>query len=72
MKLHYYNETDSLYIELSAKPSADSREAAPGVVLDFDTEGNLIGIDIDHASKVTSLVRLEVSGLSVSNLSFSQ
>ena len=72
MKLHYYTETDSLYIELSAKPSTDSREAAPGVVLDFDTEGNLIGIDIDHASKVTSLAHLEVSGLSVSNLSFSQ
>ena len=72
MKLHHYIETDSLYIELSAKVSADSREAAPGVVLDFDTEGNLIGIDIDHASKVTSLACLEVAGLSVSNLSFSQ
>ena len=72
MKLHYYSETDSLYIELSVKPSADSREAAPGVVLDFDTLGELIGIDIDHASKVTSLTRLEVAGLSVSHLSFSQ
>jgi uncharacterized protein YuzE len=72
MKLHYYAETDSLYIELSSHPSIDSKEAAPGVVLDFDTEGRLVGIDIDHASTVTSLTRLDVAGLSVSNLSLSQ
>ncbi len=69
MKLHYYAETDSLYIELSGSPSADSQEAAPGVVLDFDTDGHLVGIDIDHASTVTSLARLDVAGLTVSNLS---
>ena len=72
MKFHYYAETDSLYIEFSSNPSIDSKEAAPGVVLDFDTEGRLVGIDIDHASTVTSLTRLDVSGLTVSNLSLSQ
>ena len=71
MKLHYYAETDSLYIELSCNASADSQEAAPGVVLDFDTDGRLVGIDIDHASTVTSLARLDVAGLTVSNLSLS-
>ena len=65
MKLHYYPETDSLYIDLSEKPSADSLEVAPGVVLDFDAEGNLVGIDIDHASKVASLSRLETEALPV-------
>lgn len=72
MKLHYYAETDSLYIELSGRPSTDSQEAAPGVVLDFDTNCQLVGIDVDHASKVTSLSHLEIQGLSMSTLSFSQ
>ena len=46
MKFQYYPETDSLYIDLSAKVSVDSREVAPGVVLDFDTEGHVVGIDV--------------------------
>ena len=51
MKINYYPETDSLYIDLSNKPSVDSREVSDGVVLDYDELGNLVGIDIDHASK---------------------
>ena len=39
MKLHYYPETDSLYIDVSDAVSADSREVAEGVVIDFDAEG---------------------------------
>lgn len=50
MKLNYYRETDSLYIDLSSKPSAESREISEGIVLDYDAEGNLVGIDIDNAS----------------------
>jgi len=60
MKFHYYAETDSLYIDLVDRPSVDSQEVKPGVVLDFDADGNLVGIDIDHASKVVNLSRLEV------------
>ena len=63
MKLHYYPETDSLYIDLSSRPSADSREVAQGVVLDFDERGNIVGIDIDHASKLLDLKTLEAQGL---------
>lgn len=68
MKLHYYPETDSLYIDLSEKNSADSKEIAPGVVLDFDGEGNLVGIDIDRASHVVNLASLEANALPVSRL----
>ena len=59
MKFHYYSDTDSLYIDLIDQPSAESREVAPGVVLDFDSAGRLVGIDIDHASKNVELTRLE-------------
>jgi uncharacterized protein YuzE len=50
VKFHYYPDTDSLYVDLSERTSVDSLEVAPGVVLDFDVEGRLVGIDIDHAS----------------------
>lgn len=59
MKFHYYPDTDSLYIDLSDRESADSNEVAPGVVLDFDAEGILTGIDIDHASRIVDLTKLE-------------
>ena len=59
MKLHYYPQTDSLYIDLSARTSTDSQEVSPGVVLDFDAQGNVVGIDIDHASRIVDLSRLE-------------
>ncbi len=63
MKLHYYRETDSLYIDLVDRPSAESRQVAPGVVLDFDADGLLVGIDIDHASRKLDLSRVETIAL---------
>jgi uncharacterized protein YuzE len=69
VKFHYYPETDSLYIDLSEKTSVDSREAAPGVVLDFDAEGHLVGIDIDRASRIVNLSRLEAEMLPVTTFS---
>ena len=68
MKFHYYPETDSLYIDLSERESADSREVAPGVVLDFDAEGNLVGIDIDRASKIVNLSRLVAVSLPINSI----
>ena len=68
MKFHYYPETDSLYIDLSDQPGVESREVAAGVVLDFDGEGHLVGIDIDHASKLVNLSRLEAEELPIKNV----
>ncbi|MFN3981119.1 MAG: DUF2283 domain-containing protein [Caldilinea sp.] len=68
MKFHYYPETDSLYIELSEGNSTASNVVAPGVVLDFDEHHRLVGIDIDHASKVVNLSQLEVTALPVRSL----
>ena len=58
MKLNYYPETDSLYIDLSEKTSVESKEISEGVILDYDAEGNLVGIDIDNASKKVQLKEL--------------
>ncbi len=58
MRLNYYPATDSLYIDLSERPSAQSKEVSEGVVLDYDAEGNLVGIDIDNASRKVELKQL--------------
>jgi len=65
MKLYYYADTDSLYIDLSKKTSVESREVSPGVVLDFDAADHLCGIDVDHASQNLDLSRLEVISLPI-------
>ena len=58
MKLNYYSETDSLYIDLSSKTSVETREISPGVNLDYDNKGELVGIDIDNASRKLDLKEL--------------
>ena len=68
MILHYYAETDSLYIDLKEEPSCDSREVAPGIVLDFDGLGQLVGIDIQNASQNVNLSRLEAEELPIAKL----
>lgn len=63
MKLHYYPETDSLYIELSAAHSTETQPISDTVNIDFDASGGVVGIDIDHASKQLDLTTLETSAL---------
>ena len=63
MKLNYYPDTDSLYIDLSEHPSVESREVSEGVVLDYDADGSLVGIDIDNASRKVQLQRLVLTGI---------
>jgi uncharacterized protein YuzE len=63
MKLNYYPDTDSLYVDLSEQMSVESREISDGVVLDYDALGNLVGIDIDNASTKVDLQKLTVSKL---------
>lgn len=65
MKLHYYPETDSLYIELRDAPSAETREIASGLNVDFDEAGDVVGLDIDGASRKLDLGTLETTELPV-------
>jgi len=66
MKISYYPDTDSLYIDLSEQPSAESREVSEGIVLDYDAQGRLVGIDIDNASKKVELKQLTLNKLPAS------
>lgn len=63
MKVNYFLDTVSLYIDLADRPSAESREISEGVVLDYDSDGALVGIDINNASSKVALDTLVVSKL---------
>ena len=65
MKLHYYPETDSLYVELRSEPGAETREVAGGLNVDLDANGDVVGFDIDHASQRLELSTLETEALPV-------
>jgi uncharacterized protein YuzE len=63
MKIAYFRETDMLSIELRDLPSVESEEVAPGLVLDFDSQGAVVGIEIEHASK-----RVDINGVIVQEM----
>ena len=63
MKLHYYPETDSPYVEFKPKPGTETREVADDLNLDLDDNGDLVGFDIDRAS-----IRLDLSTLDTTEL----
>lgn len=65
MKLHYYPDTDSLYVEFRREPSVETREIADGLNVDFDARGNVVGFDIDHAAERLELATLETQELPV-------
>ena len=67
MKISYDKATDSLYIHLADRASVDSDEVNDGVVLDFDANGALVGIDVQHAS-----LRADIHNLSVLHLPFGE
>ncbi|HEX8409590.1 MAG TPA: DUF2283 domain-containing protein [Thermoanaerobaculia bacterium] len=61
MRFFYDRKSDSLYLGLSEnKEYRDSVEAAPGVVLDFDKAGRLLGIDLERASRLVDVSDLEL------------
>jgi uncharacterized protein YuzE len=63
MKLHYYPETDSLYIELKSAPGTQTREIVEGLNVDLDANGDVVGFDIDQASGKLDLTRIETIAL---------
>jgi uncharacterized protein YuzE len=63
MKLQYYPETDSLYIELKDTPGIEAREIIEGLVVDLDVAGNVVGLDIDRASQKLDLSKVETIAL---------
>jgi len=72
MIFQYYPDTDMLYIGLADGTSVESEEVAPGIVLDFDEQNRMIGVEIEDASKLIDLSRLELRALPVVDLILSE
>jgi len=51
MLIKYDKEVDVVYIQFSEKKVAESDEDKPGIILDYDDEGNIVGIEVLEASK---------------------
>ncbi len=68
MKMAYDKATDSLYIHLADRASVDSDEVREGIVLDYDANGALVGIDLQHASKKVDIHNISLSKLPLGQL----
>ena len=51
IRLHYDQATDAAYLRFSASPVVESEEVAPGVVLDFDADGRMVGMEVLDARR---------------------
>ncbi len=69
MKVKYYSETHTLYIDLNNAVETDTAEVAPDVAVDLDADGNLVGIEIEHASQWVDLSRLDTQSFPLTGLS---
>jgi uncharacterized protein YuzE len=68
MKIEYSKEADALYVYFKEEFVATSREIEEGVVIDFDREGQLVGIevlDVSRRYKMSDIVNVKVENLSV-------
>jgi len=68
MVFRYHLATDMLHIQLADRGSTASEEVAPGIVLDFDEQNRVVGIEIEDASTVIDLSRLEVLALPIADV----
>ena len=53
MKVKYFQDTDTLYIELRTRPVAETRDLDENTILDLDSLGNVCAITIEHAKDRT-------------------
>ena len=63
MKVQYFADTDTLYIEFRDRDIVESQDLDENTVLDLDAKGNVCAITFEHASERTDVHRLTVEGI---------
>ena len=63
MKIQYFEDTDTLYIELTDRDIAETRDLDENTTLDVDSAGNIVAMTFEHASTRTDLRRLTLEGI---------
>lgn len=66
MTFYYYPDTDNLYIELKPGPGVETVEIRDGLNVDLDAGGEVVGCDMDRASRQLDLSRMEPASLPLS------
>ena len=63
MRIEYFPQTDTLYIDLSGRTGVDAQEITDGVVVDLDADGKPVGNELDQASQILDLTTLDIRSL---------
>ena len=63
MKVQYFDDTDTLYIEFQGREIAETRNLDENTILDLDAKGNVCAITFEHASTRTDVSHLHVEGI---------
>ena len=63
MKVKYFSDTDTLYIEFRTNDIAESKDLDQNTILDLDGDGNVCAITFEQASTRTDVKRLTVEGI---------
>ena len=63
MKVKYFEDTDTLYIELNESMIVESRDLDENTLLDLDEQGNVCAITFEHASQRTDVKQVTVEGI---------
>jgi len=63
MKMSYFEDTDTLYIEFKSSNISESKDLDENTVLDLDANGNFVAITLEHASRRTDVQQLTLNGI---------
>ncbi|WP_372743347.1 DUF2283 domain-containing protein [Neptunomonas sp.] len=63
MKMSYFEDTDTLYIEFKEDSVVETKDLDENTLLDLDAAGNIVAITVEHASKRTDVSQLTLSGI---------
>lgn len=55
MKVKYFSDTDTAYVEFTEKDISETREISENIYIDMDAEGNLVSMTIEHAKNNAKL-----------------
>ncbi|MCL4867570.1 MAG: DUF2283 domain-containing protein [Anaerolineae bacterium] len=56
MKIRYFADTDTLYIQLNDKEIVDAQEINENTILDLDADGNLVALTLEHARETANIL----------------
>jgi uncharacterized protein YuzE len=63
MKMSYFEDTDTLYIEFKSAEVAVTQDLDQDTILDLDDDGQMVAITIEHASQRADISNISLTGL---------